>query len=617
MPGPIQNSPGTFRQISEQFSGLDKSLDGKHLRVDDANPDKGVYLHGSGSLLDTRVQQKHERAFETVAQAITDHINQSGAGKLDPEIGHQVLRDVLGERYDGRQISVGDMKRVIEHVQALDRAKVGELVDSFAGQLEGTDIDVGELREKLMQAPMPDGFNLDMLGKLVKAQGDWEGSPARGLDTLRQDLESANPWQALAGHGLIKDRALFAIPDFGQRHVGLAGTGKPEDISFDRLRERTVDVMAPQPDGKTKIQYVSGIHTDHGKFYHEETRASGSFLHFTSDTHRHGEENGNKLHISVRREDTARAWGTIAPILLKNPDVGKHFKVVDIVDANRKLEELDRKIAELENAPAGPKRDRDLTDARISRDSVLRVLEGTQITLYDEKPGVAPKRFQEVLSEISEALRRDGIAPGKQPGSDLPVDEFVSYRNDRMLDPETGRLDYIDESSPKYGEHFEKMKESPFFVTLVNPQSMGIVESIKESGKGIGKDQTIYGRTHGKGGIVLHNDYLSGSVGIMQSSSGRAIRHVALTRANEEINRMLDRFERGLDSLGGNPNARETVDALRRELEAGPKNGEWLANAVHRLTAALGKDGLLDQAYARDGVLVRSPELLGIPRREL
>lgn len=617
MPGPIQNPSGAFRQIAEQFGGLDKSLDSKHLRVDDTNLNKGVYLHGSGSLIDTRVQQKHERAFETVAQAITDHMNRGGAGELDPKIGEQVLRHVLGDRYDSKQISVGDMKRVIDRVQTLEREKVGALVDSFAGQLEGTGIDVGELREKLMQAPMPYGFNLDMLGKLAKAQGDWEGGPARGLDTLLRDMESANPWQALAGHGLIKDRALCAIPGYGQRHVGLVGAEKPENLSFDRLRERTVDVSVPQPGAREKIQYVSGIYTDHGKFYHEATRSSGSFLHFTSKEHRDGEETGNKMHISVRQQDTARAWGTIVPILLKNPDVAKHFKVVDIVAATQKLEALEAKIAELEKAPASPKRDKDLAEARESRDSVLRVIEGTQITIYDEKPGVAPQRFQQVLSEISDALRRDGIAPGRQPGSDLPVDEFVSYRNDRAFNPETRKLEYIDDRSPGYREHFEQMKESPFFVALVNPQSMRVVESIKESGKGIGKDQTIFGRTDGRGGISLHNDYLDGSVGVMQSSSGSGMRHAALVRANEAIGRMLDRFEQGLDSTSGNPHAREALGELRRELEAGPKNGEWLAGAVHRLTVALGKDGLLDQAYAREGVLVRSPEFLGISRRDL
>jgi hypothetical protein len=614
MPGPIQNSPGAFRQISEEFGKLDKSLDGKHLRVDDANLKKGVYLHGSGSLIDTRVSQKHERAFETVAQAITDHMNQGGAGELDPKIGEQVLRHVLGDRYDSKQISVGDMKRIIERVQTLEREKVGALVDSFAGQFEGTGIDVGELREKLMKAPMPYGFNLDMLGKLAKAQGDWEGSPARGLDTLLQDMESGNPWQALAGHGLIKDRALCAIPGYGQRHVGLIGAEKPENLSFDRLRERTVDVMAIQPGGREKIQYVSGIYTDHGKFYHEAAKSSGSFLHFTSDEHRDDSDTGNKIHISVRQQDIARAWGTVAPILLKNPEVAKHFKVVDIVAATRTLESLEAKIAELERAPASPKRDKDLSEARESRDSVLRVIEGTQITLYDEKPGASPERFQQVLSEISEALRRDGIVPGRQPGSDLPVDEFVSYRNDRVFNPETRRLDYIDDRSPRYREHFEQMKENPFFVALVNPQSMRIVESIKESGKGIGKDQTIFGRTDGRGGISLHNDYLGGSVGVMHSSSGSGIRNAALIRANEAIGRMLDRFERGLNSTSGNPHAREALDELRRELEIGPKNGEWLADAVRRLTAALGKDGLLDQAYAREGALVRSPELLGIPR---
>ena len=177
---------------------------------------------------------------------------------------------------------------------------------------------------------------------------------------------------------------------------------------------------------------------------------------------------GDKVHVSVKPERVAEAWDLMLPILLGHSDTIKEFKVTDMDKMKLKL-------------PA---------------ESARRVYEGAQIVVYlRAAPGDqldAGLRFARVMMTVSPIMRAAGIDPGRQPGSDLIVNPYVSFRHDYndLIDPQkfkalkqNAKAGFLTEeefiglptatisnSDPGYAKHAELMRSRPLYLALLDRQ---------------------------------------------------------------------------------------------------------------------------------------------------
>ena len=116
---------------------------------------------------------------------------------------------------------------------------------------------------------------------------------------------------------------------------------------------------------------------------------------------------GDKVHLSVEAADIEAAWDVVLPILIAHHATFKEFKLTD-------MEVVKASVA--------------------SEESARRIYYGAQISIYlhaatgDE--GAAAKRFAKMLKEVSVALQHATIGVGKQPPSDVRINDFVSFRHD-------------------------------------------------------------------------------------------------------------------------------------------------------------------------------------------
>lgn len=606
MPNTIINGTHrpTFDDIREHLSGTDPRHGEKHLRLDE---NRGLHLHDSGKpsgigpqALRAR-EEKHRQAFAQVVEAIDRQLRRTEGGQtVHLGRGEDVLRDVLDERsFRDRLISVNDLGRIASRLQDVERAhreaQIDRIVDSFAGQLGGDDPTLEQdLRQRLKDAPFPN-VRTDVLRGFAKSENDWQAQPPQNLAGLRDDLKRLGPWQALARHALIHETSIDA-----------------------RTGGESRQLTVPDRQGFT-LQAILAENRPYGEIVGQrgKVEATGAFFHYTThDVARHV-ETGDKVHVSVAPEHLARAWNAIAPILIDNPDVIKQFKVSDPEVAQQEMARLDGHIEALEARKANPEiddEDRRLLDLRIAglrtqREAPERVYEGAQITIYRHRPedgeALPPERFEQVMAQITEALQKHHVEPGRRPDSDLPVDEFVTYRNDK---DENG--DDLRPEDPRYGEYLERMKQRPLYVALTHPQASGAVRELLELGERVGAGEEVRGRRNADGSITLYGS--SSRPGLGSWLTGQSERR--RERGRDEVAQMLTRFEAALGPDGAHPATREALQRLRAGLGDGPLRGDRLAQAVTELTQTLYRDRSDQLQRHRDDAAQREAEFGRITR---
>ncbi len=308
-------------------------------------------------------------------------------------------------------------------------------------------------------------------------------------------------------------------------------------------------------------------------------------------------ESHDEVRISVAPGEVEDAWRLIEPILLENPDVIEHFNVTDMVALGRDIAHFEGEIAHIEallnrqELPPG-ERDRLETDIGTLREGLAqarRVHDGAQITIRGFQPkdgdGMAPERFRQVVDRITDVLERRGFTEGRWPGSDLPVNGYVTFRQD---------VRGLREGSPDHARHLENLKGSPFYVALTqDPEVSGVVDTLRELSQRVGEGGELRGRRDPEGGVRL---YGSGrKPGLLDQITGGTARR--RERAREEMGRLLDALE-GRLGQGARPAAREILKGLRASLDEGPLTGAKLSQAVTDLARALHQDARTE-AYAR------------------
>ena len=145
---------------------------------------------------------------------------------------------------------------------------------------------------------------------------------------------------------------------------------------------------------------------------------------------------GDKVHVSVTKEDVPSAWAVLQPLLLAEDNPFPSWKITILENVNRRIEMLTDQMVELE-------RKRDFTAARAREEilrSDIRVSEGMQFTLYPysrfEDPdfisdGPAHRHF---LTLLEWALTDARLRPGTTPESDTVIEglSFLTFRNEHV-----------------------------------------------------------------------------------------------------------------------------------------------------------------------------------------
>ena len=145
---------------------------------------------------------------------------------------------------------------------------------------------------------------------------------------------------------------------------------------------------------------------------------------------------GDKVHVSVTKEDLPSAWAVLQPLLLAEDNPFPGWKMTILENVNRRIEMLTDQMVELE-------RKRDFTAARAREEilrSDIRASEGMQFTLYPysrfEDPefigdGPAHRHF---LTLLEWALTDARLRPGTTPESDTVIEglSFLTFRNERV-----------------------------------------------------------------------------------------------------------------------------------------------------------------------------------------
>jgi|GEM_PF-2459572 len=575
------NEPHKFNDIRDHFQGVDPKQGGKHLRV---NGEGVMYLHagtrsGVGARALEQRREKHERAFEMVRESIDRQLRlRIGGQRVVLGTGEDVLRNVLGQRkFDERRIGVEDLGAIAREVDRLEsshyESRVDALVDGFAGHLEGAGVDVGALRRQLKQ---PDsGVGLAMLESLFKDEQDWRDRPPVDLGTLKDDLARMGAWRALAKHGLIHE-----------------GKSRGEGVHFQLLTQDEQEGFG-YPELTTLNLHPRELVGRHGAI-----NVKSDFFTYESHDKPNLRDTHDKVHISVAPDEVEEAWRLIMPILLEHPDVIKHFKVTDMGTLERKIEGYENDIAgdeaRLRDPDLSPEErgrlEGNVAELRGFLAQARRVHDGAQITIYSFQPkegdGIPPERFRQVIDRVTDVLERRGFTEGRRPGSDLPVNGYVTFRND---------AGGIREGSPDYARHLESLKGSPFYVALTHdPDVSGVVDTLRELSRRVGEDGELRGRRDPEGGVRLYGS--DRKPGLVSRITGGTLRR--RERAREEMGRLLDEMEGRLGRGGARPAAREILKGLRASLDEGPVTGARLSQAVTDLARALHQDARTE-AFAR------------------
>lgn len=586
MPPLINGNPRpTFNDIREHLGGTDPRLGGKHLRMDE---DRGLHLHDTGKpsgvgpqAVRTR-EAKHQQAFEQVAQAIDRQLRHTEGGRI-VQIGRgvDVLRDVLGERdFQNQLISINDLDRIAARMQEVEhthrdtqvRQFIDQIADSVAHELEpGL---AQDLRQKLHQAPFPEGIKLGVLQRFAQGKGE---PHAIAPDALRSDLDRMGPWQALARHGLIH----------GTVHDTHSGTVYQQ-------------LTVPDSEGFASHALQDALRTRSGQSLphreiigqHGRVEATGGFFHYHTHDQERCIETGDKVHISIAPDQVDMAWDVIAPILMEHPDVIKQFKLCDMEDARQEIARLDTGIAalEAEQSSLEPASDRhqqisqELARLRTDRERPLRVHQGAQITIYSHQPRdgghIPAERFRQVMEQVTQALHARNFEPGHRPDSDLPVNDFITYRRDKTEDGQELRPDH-----PQYREYLSQMKNQPLYITLAHPQTAGVARELRQLGERIHAGEEVRGRRNGDGSVTLYDS--SRKPSLFSQLTGQTERR--RERAQHAVGQMLTQFEATLGT-SPYPTTRHALQDLRARLHTGPLLGAQLAWATTVLEQSLHQD---------------------------
>lgn len=545
----------TFTDIRQHFSGLDPSLEGKHLRLDD---NRGLHLHDSGKLSGIGAQamqrrsEKHANAFDTVMRSLNEHLRgHIASGRERQAFCENLLRDVLGERnFDHKLISVGDLARIGERVDQAQRELRQERLDRAIAQLAPR-LDPEPLQRLTEQL----NKRLDTLDLKLLEASLWDPPQAIDQEKLRKELQRSDlgPLQVLARNGVINP----------QPRIG----GFPQTILTEPDRIGVQYSMLRDLQGSV---YGSKGHFDLG----------GGFIHYKSHDIGNYHDSGDKLHISVRPEQLSEAMDAILPVLDRHPNVIKHFKVTDMVEAARQVDNLDKQIATLRQVPQP---DQQRLDQLISqRDIARRVLDGAQLTLYCYQPNegspIPAETFREVIDEINAVLLKREFGVGSLPESDLPVTEFVTYRQDR-----DSQGQYIRTDDENYPAQRELMKERPFYQGLCNNGLEGAARKLEDLARQTEGQGEVRGRRNQDGSISLYTS--NREPGLLDRLTGR-IREKR-TLARQETERVLNELERRLGPDGSHPATRQAIANLRQHLEEHGLQGGNLGQQLHALGRSL------------------------------
>ena len=148
------------------------------------------------------------------------------------------------------------------------------------------------------------------------------------------------------------------------------------------------------------------------------------------------ESQGDKIHLSVTRQDVPAAWNALQPLLLSrdNPFLTWKMTILDNEDRNLRADLEAIATGEITDDPGPASGQWD----EILRQRSQRITEGMQFTLYahtgiddlDYARGGA--KYGHFLTLLERALTRQGVRPGRIPESDVPIEgfAFATYRNE-------------------------------------------------------------------------------------------------------------------------------------------------------------------------------------------
>ena len=150
------------------------------------------------------------------------------------------------------------------------------------------------------------------------------------------------------------------------------------------------------------------------------------------------ESHGDKIHLSVNRQDIPAAWDTLQPLLLSGDSPFLAWKMTIPENEDRNLR------AELESIAVGEITD----DLGLGPEQIVerlrqvseRITEGMQFTLYAyagiDDPGYTRDgaKYRHFVALLERALTDRKVRPGRIPQSDVPIGgfAFATYRNERI-----------------------------------------------------------------------------------------------------------------------------------------------------------------------------------------
>jgi hypothetical protein len=168
-----------------------------------------------------------------------------------------------------------------------------------------------------------------------------------------------------------------------------------------------------------------------------------------------------KVHLSIDPSQLAKAWDLLLPELTAPNSPAKVFKITDLATAREHM-----KRTAMNQSPQDSK----------EYEEAKRVVEGTQITLYPFESLDEGKRdayiqpFADLVKRLTSILDKNGIKPGTQPESDLPIDKYASYRPTKTDNPNLENRTNIDRrymDEITYARALDEAKERPTYRALM------------------------------------------------------------------------------------------------------------------------------------------------------
>ena len=180
----------------------------------------------------------------------------------------------------------------------------------------------------------------------------------------------------------------------------------------------------------------------------------------------------DKVHLSVARQDVARAWEALRPFLLSEDNPFLRWKMIVLEHEERALSKRLEHLAEQERTGTDRRVVQRKRFVKVARSQ--RVTEGAQFTLhaYANLGDLTYKSngadFRHFLTQLDRELLAQGVRRGRIPHSDVRIGnlEFTSYRN-RTVSTRGSALG----EAPLTEQMLEDLKTMPFYKAISPKQS--------------------------------------------------------------------------------------------------------------------------------------------------